>query len=157
MKIVKTGVIDSPLEKVFKCLTDINFYKQDIKHQTKDEEVFVKIQYDRKDPFGIGKTITFLVDDHPVYFMKVIESNAPYEVLIDINLFPDAEALFGKFKYRAQLDTLDNNKTQYTYTYTSIKEPSHWLSKLLAIIAKIYFSFSFSRMNKRFLSFVEEN
>lgn len=146
MQFERSGKIDAPINKVFKCLTDINFLKSEISRLNKYERP--KLHYDKKIPFGKGNKIILSIDGSQLVF-QIEDCVEPS--LLSINVFHGKhKQLFGSLFCKVNLESV-GQKTIYKSVYVSEKTPNG----IFSLIIKIYFWASLLSSSRRFNKYVQ--
>ena len=151
MKIVSTGKMNLPKESIFLGLTDINYLKSEIAKYSSNNP---KIQYNRKNPFGEGNSI-FFDSDGPHIRVKVIKSDPSDFIQLEFSGDKKVTDFIGYVIYTAQLESV-GDKTKYTFTYESSKDPSLIITKLVAYIFMFFIRLSLFKANIKFRKYVKQ-
>ena len=146
MRFERSGKIDASIDKVFECITDINFLKSEIARFKKDERP--KLHYDKKAPFGKGNKIILTIDSSQLIF-KIDECIKPN--MLAITAFHGKhKKLFGSLFCEISLKNVQG-KTVYKSIYTSEKSPKG----IFHFLIKIYLSLSWFNGSRRFKKYVQ--
>ena len=142
MKITKQGNIKAPIEVVFNFMTDIELYKEEFRRGSKEQSF--KLNYDRKNPFGVGNRIVFSTDTSTI-IITIAKNDSPNYLSMSIEPNKRYLDLFGTIQYDGTLEKINEKATMYNFIYESNKKPRG----LLKFIFMCFFHVSFYFTNKR--------
>ena len=154
MKITKQGNIKAPIEVVFRFMTDIELYREEIVKGFKGQSV--KLNYDRNKPFGVGNKIVCSMEK-PVILMTITKNDSPYHLSMNIEPNKRYLDLFGTIKYDGTLEELNEKAIKYTFTYESNKNPKGFLKFIILCCFHVSFYFTNKRIKKRITRSLKED
>lgn len=134
---------------VFEVLTDIEIWRDEFAQVNRG--VSFRLNYDRKQPFGIGNRIV-LSKDTPIFISTITQYEAPY--LLEMSVEPNKRYIdfLGVGYYFAFLEKISEKKTKYDFLYESSKQPKGFLKLVFWVYFHCSFFFANKRMKKRITS-----
>lgn len=147
MQVKRSIKINAPIDKVFDCLTDIEFFKNEISRQSKNQRP--KLHYDKKVPFHEGKKIILNSDGTQLIFL-IEELIKPTKLVIKIFMGGKYKELIGSLFYKVNLESAEG-KTIYNCIYASEKSPNG----IFYIMLKMYLWGASFSSNRRFKKYVQ--
>ena len=145
--------INAPIEIVYGCLVDIEYFKEEIHIADKDSGKNIRINYDHENLFGVGKKIAIKIDNM-LKTLEVVENKPPNTLTLKYHPGKRLKYLLGEAYLYNNLEK-DGNTTKYHLgVFSERQAKGFW--KLFIILIAFFFKISCRGATKRLVRRIEE-